>query len=82
MSRDWLGRAALKRALHADDRSVDQLVLKLRRKLSAGGAPERTILSARRQGYVIPDPSLFRVAASGVRALAHGGEDESPDGDA
>ena len=64
VSRDWLGRVALKRPLHADDRSVDQLVLKLRRKLSASGAPERTILSARRQGYVIPDPSLFRVAAA------------------
>jgi DNA-binding response OmpR family regulator len=62
VSRDWLGRVALKRPLHPDDRSVDQLVLKLRRKLSATGAPERTILSARRQGYVIPDPSRFRAA--------------------
>ena len=69
VSRDWLGRVALKRPLHADDRSVDQLVLKLRRKLSASGAVERTILSARRQGYVIPDPSLFRlaIAAGGAR---------------
>jgi DNA-binding response OmpR family regulator len=69
VSRDWLGRVALKRPLHADDRSVDQLVLKLRRKLSASGAAERTILSARRQGYVIPDPSMFRVAvpSGGVR---------------
>jgi DNA-binding response OmpR family regulator len=67
VSRDWLGRVALKRPLHADDRSVDQLVLKLRRKLTTSGAAERTILSARRQGYVIPDPSLFRVAvASGT----------------
>jgi two-component system response regulator MprA len=64
VSRDWLGRVALKRPLHADDRSVDQLVLKLRRKLTASGAAERTILSARRQGYVIPDPSMFRVAAT------------------
>jgi DNA-binding response OmpR family regulator len=64
VSRDWLGRVALKRPLHADDRSVDQLVLKLRRKLSASGAAERTILSARRQGYVIPDPSLFRLAVA------------------
>lgn len=63
VSREWLGRVALKRPLHADDRSVDQLVLKLRRKLSASGAAERTILSARRQGYVIPDPSLFRIAS-------------------
>jgi two-component system, OmpR family, response regulator len=63
VSRDWLGRVALKRPLHPDDRSVDQLVLKLRRKLTASGAPERTILSARRQGYVIPDPSRFRTTA-------------------
>jgi two-component system OmpR family response regulator len=59
VSRDWLGRAALKRPLHPEDRSVDQLVLKLRRKLAAAGAPERTILSARRQGYVIADTSRF-----------------------
>jgi len=69
VSRDWLGRVALKRPLHADDRSVDQLVLKLRRKLSASGAAERTILSARRQGYVIPDPSLFRVATASGTAV-------------
>ncbi len=73
VSRDWLGRVALKRPLHADDRRVDQLVLKLRRKLSASGAAERTILSARRQGYVIPDPSLFRVATTtGARGGAAG----------
>lgn len=62
VSRDWLGRVALRRPLFSEDRSVDQLVLKLRRKLSAAGATERTILSARRQGYVIPDPSRFRTA--------------------
>jgi len=74
VSRDWLGRVALKRPLHADDRSVDQLVLKLRRKLGASGAAERTILSARRQGYVIPDPSLFRlaIAISGSARTATG----------
>ena len=60
VSRDWLGRVALKRPLHSEDRSVDQLVLKLRRKLAAAGASERTILSARRHGYVITDPSRFR----------------------
>lgn len=62
VSRDWLGRVALKRPLHSEDRSVDQLVLKLRRKLVAAGASERIILSARRQGYVIADPSRFRHA--------------------
>jgi two-component system OmpR family response regulator len=63
VSRDWLGRVALKRPLHSEDRSVDQLVLKLRRKLVAAGASERIILSARRQGYVIADPSRFRNTA-------------------
>ncbi|MCW3477614.1 response regulator transcription factor [Limobrevibacterium gyesilva] len=62
VSREWLSRAALKRAPHAEDRSVDQLVLKLRRKLAMHGASPRTILSARRQGYVIADPTLFRSA--------------------
>ena len=60
VSREWLSRIALKRPLHADDRAVDQLVMKLRRKLASQGASDRIILSARRQGYVIADPSLFR----------------------
>jgi DNA-binding response OmpR family regulator len=60
VSREWLSRVALKRPLHAEDRSVDQLVLKLRRKLTAHGASERVILSVRRQGYQIPDSTLFR----------------------
>jgi two-component system OmpR family response regulator len=63
VSRDWLSRVALKRAPHADDRAVDQLVMKLRRKLAAHGGPGRIILSARRQGYMIADPSLFRLAS-------------------
>jgi DNA-binding response OmpR family regulator len=75
VSREWLGRSALKRPLHADDRSVDQLVLKLRRKLSLCGAAERTILSARRQGYVIPDPSLFRIAAPGTATTVQDGSE-------
>ena len=61
VSREWLSRIALKRPLHAEDRAVDQLVMKLRRKLTEHGASPRVILSARRQGYVIADPSLFRV---------------------
>ncbi len=60
VSREWLSRVALKRPLHAEDRSVDQLVLKLRRKLATHTGSERTILSARRQGYVIPDPTRFK----------------------
>jgi two-component system, OmpR family, response regulator len=69
VSREWLSRVALKRPLHADDRSVDQLVLKLRRKLTAHGASERVILSVRRQGYQIPDSTLFR-------SLPHQGGDQ------
>lgn len=61
VARDWLSRVALKRPLHADDRAVDQLVMKLRRKLQEQGATERVILSARRQGYMIADPSVFRM---------------------
>lgn len=61
VSRDWLSRVALKRPLHADDRAVDQLVMKLRRKLNEAGASERVILSARRQGYTIADPGLFHL---------------------
>lgn len=61
VSREAVSQIALKRSLHADDRSVDQLVLKLRRKIALLGASERTILSARRSGYVIPDPRQFRV---------------------
>ena len=60
VSREWISRTALKRPVHADDRSVDQLVMKLRRKLAALGCPERTILSVRRQGYVMADPALFQ----------------------
>jgi two-component system OmpR family response regulator len=74
VSRDWLGRVALRRPMHSEDRSVDQLVLKLRRKLSATGATDRTILSARRQGYVIPDPSRFRTIARMAAPLARAGQ--------
>lgn len=66
VSREWLGRVALRRLIRIDDRSVDQLVMKLRRKLSAQGVSERAILSARRQGYVIPDPALFRASVTGL----------------
>ena len=64
VSREWLGRVALRRMIRVDDRSVDQLVMKLRRKLTTQGVSERAILSARRQGYVIPDPMLFRAASA------------------
>ncbi len=60
VSRDWLSKVALRRPMHMDDRAVDQLVLKLRRKLSVVGAPDRLIMSSRNQGYVIAEPSRFR----------------------
>ncbi len=62
VSREWLGRMALKRVLQAGDRSIDQVVLELRRKLGRHGAATGTILSARGQGYVIADPAAFRIA--------------------
>lgn len=72
VSREWLSRIALKRPLHADDCAVDQLVMKLRRKLASQGASERVILSARRQGYVITDPSLFRAVPRAAPANSNG----------
>ena len=59
VSREWLGRVALKRAIAEDDRSVDQLVLKLRRKLANHGVTNRAILSTRGMGYVVPEPGRF-----------------------
>ena len=59
VTREWISRIALKRPVHSEDRSVDQLVMKLRRKLSELGCPDRTILSVRREGYVMADPALF-----------------------
>jgi DNA-binding response OmpR family regulator len=64
VSRDLLGRVALKRSLGIDDRSVDQLVLKLRRKLALHGGADLSILSSRGLGYVIPDPARFVVNAA------------------
>lgn len=72
VSREWLSRIALKRPLHADDRAVDQLVMKLRRKLASQGASDRVILSARRQGYMIADPSLFRAVPRPDAANSNG----------
>jgi DNA-binding response OmpR family regulator len=63
VSREWLSRVALRRELRAEDRSVDQLVLQLRRKLAAQGAAARVIVSVRRQGYVLPDARPFRTIA-------------------
>jgi DNA-binding response OmpR family regulator len=67
VSRDWIGRVALRRPLGTEDRSVDQLVLKLRRKLALHGITDRAILSSRGMGYVIPDPRRFAFAAPQTR---------------
>ncbi len=79
VSREWLSKVALKRPLHSEDRSVDQLVLKLRRKLIEQGASPRTILSVRRQGYVISDSTLFRSAPVPPSRAPSGGEDDESD---
>ena len=59
VSRDQLGRVALKRNVGEDDRSVDQLVLKLRRKVVIHGVSGRAILSTRGLGYVLLEPTRF-----------------------
>ena len=63
VSRENVSQIALRRKLHEEDRSVDQLVMKLRRKLGEIGCSERVILSVRRQGYVISTPSLFEIVS-------------------
>ncbi len=65
VSREDVSMIALRRRLHDEDRSVDQLVMKLRRKLGEIGCSERVILSVRRQGYVISTPSLFEIVSEG-----------------
>ena len=62
VSRERLTKAALRRSLHSTDRSIDQLIMKLRRKLVVQGASPRTILSVRNEGYAITEPALFRLA--------------------
>jgi two-component system OmpR family response regulator len=63
LTREEISLAALRRAAHMDDRSVDQLILKLRRKLSDLGASPRTILSMRGKGYLISEPGALRSTA-------------------
>lgn len=65
VSRARLSEVALKRPLHDEDRSVDQIVLKLRRKIASLGASDRTILSMRRTGYAIPLPTPFQNTPAG-----------------
>jgi DNA-binding response OmpR family regulator len=62
VSRECLTMAALRRPLRGMDRSIDQLILKLRRKLIQQGSSSRAILSVRGEGYVMTEPALFRYA--------------------
>ncbi|MBE7212473.1 MAG: response regulator transcription factor [Gluconacetobacter diazotrophicus] len=52
-SRDELCEGALRRPLGVEDRSVDQLITALRRKLDACGGDARMILSVRSAGYAL-----------------------------
>ena len=62
VSRERLTKTALQRPLNSMDRSIDQLIMKLRRKLMEQGAGPRVILSVRSEGYIITEPALFRYA--------------------
>jgi DNA-binding response OmpR family regulator len=75
VSRESISRSALRRSLNREDRSVDQLVMKLRRKLQELGCSRRGILSTRCEGYVLPKPDRFHVlrlpSASAARVEIH-----------
>jgi two-component system OmpR family response regulator len=53
VSREQLSQVALRRPWHSEDRSVDQLVFGLRRKLSTLGGSRSVIQSIRNGGYVL-----------------------------
>jgi DNA-binding response OmpR family regulator len=56
VSRERLSEAALRRPWRAEDRSIDQLIFSLRRKLGDGERGQRMIQSVRGAGYIlIPD---------------------------
>jgi two-component system OmpR family response regulator len=60
VSRDALSEAVLRRPYAASDRSVDNLVLRLRKQLAAHGAGDELIKSVRGAGYVFvvfPEPA-------------------------
>lgn len=64
VSRDALSEAVLRRPYATSDRSVDNLVLRLRKQLAAHGAGDELIKSVRGAGYVFvgfaepaPDPA-------------------------
>jgi two-component system OmpR family response regulator len=53
VSRERLSEAALRRPWRAEDRSVDQLIFSLRRKLGDGDGGSRMIQSVRGAGYIL-----------------------------
>jgi two-component system response regulator CpxR len=55
MSRDRLTQMALDRPIEAYDRSIDTLISKIRRKLSAAGITTQSIRGLRGHGYVLDD---------------------------
>jgi two-component system response regulator CpxR len=57
VSRDALSRAALGRAFHPYDRSVDMHVSHLRRKLGSGPAGSALIKTVRSAGYLLARPA-------------------------
>jgi DNA-binding response OmpR family regulator len=53
VSRERLSEAALRRPWRAEDRSIDQLIFGLRRKLADDDRGQRLIQSVRGAGYVL-----------------------------
>jgi DNA-binding response OmpR family regulator len=53
VSRERLSEAALRHPWRPEDRSIDQLIFNLRRKLSDGDRALRLIQSVRGAGYVL-----------------------------
>jgi DNA-binding response OmpR family regulator len=78
VQRDALSLAVLRRPYHPEDRALDNLVLRLRRKLGDGGTTAKLIKSVRGVGYVfvgfdVLGPARVPVANAGPppeRALA------------
>jgi two-component system OmpR family response regulator len=72
--RDALSLSVLRRPYHPEDRALDNIVLRLRRKLGDDGAAARLIKSVRGIGYVFVGfdvvPDLPPVAANGLAEMA------------
>ncbi|HEV7265006.1 MAG TPA: response regulator transcription factor [Falsiroseomonas sp.] len=80
VQRDALSLAVLRRPYHPEDRALDNLVLRLRRKLGDDGASAKLIKSVRGVGYVFVG---FDAAAAGrPMADAESAEQAAPQGPA